>query len=319
MALTRGDLNATLKDLTMIVEDTLVQTRPNLVPLICHVAPSDGAYTKIPIPANVPFPKKFEAERSSQGKNVPVIVTYNQETHELTIDLDSDLVKDSKAYGMDSVVREAAMSMMIYPDYLLSTAVAAGTAAASLAYDGNVFYGATHKYANSGTNNISNLVTQTGTTVPALFDDLSSGITALRGFKDNQGRLLNQVAAIGPENFLIQCPLALEQNIRALLNAEIISQATKSGIQTVAAAGVTNTLRNSAQYFPDGYLTGNTWYLHFIGAPQKPYVFFEDYAAQVSVLGMGSEHEINTNTVRIAIKHRFVLGRHRFDRSLKIG
>ena len=82
-----------------------------------------------------------------------------------------------------------------------------------------------------------------------------------------------------------------------------------------------NVLQGIAGIFPDGYLDAsdaNDWYLHFVGMPQRPFVYFENYPPMVQVLGFGSEHEINTNTVRIAIKHRFVLGYYRFDRSVKI-
>jgi hypothetical protein len=180
---TRGDTNATLKDLTVIAEDTVAQTRPSLVPMLCHMDASGGAYTKVPVPANMAMPRKFEAERASQGKRIPITQTYNQDTYELTIDLDSDLLKDAKAYDFGSLVREAAMSAAQFPDYLLSAAVAAGTA--NNAYDGNPFYGATHKFAADGTTNINNLVTQTAVTVLGIFNDLGSSITATRGFKDN--------------------------------------------------------------------------------------------------------------------------------------
>jgi hypothetical protein len=318
MAMTRGDTNATLKDLTMIAEDTIIQTRPNLVPLLCHNVPEDGAYTKIPTPAVVPFPRKFEGERKSQGKDVVAVQTYNQDTYELTIDIDSDLLRNARAYDYASLVREATISAVIFPDYLLSLAVAAGTAAGSVAYDGNPFYGDTHLFAKAGSNNIDNNLAGTGTSVTQLYTDLGTAIATFRGYLDNQGHLLNPVSALGRDNFLIQCPLSLEQSFRTLLNSEMIPAPVASGIQTVAAAPVTNSLRSAADYFPDGYLTGNSWYLHYIGMPRRPYVYIENYGLQVSVLGFGSEWETNNNAIRIALKQRFVIGYDRFDRSQKI-
>ena len=320
MAVTRGDVNATLKDLTIIAEDTVAMTRPNLYPLICSVKPEDGAYTRIPIPANLPFPKKFEGERSKQGKDVTVVQAYNQDTYELSVELDSDLVKNAKAYEMADIVREATMSAKLFPDYLASQAVINGSS--SKAYDGVNFYGTTHKYANTGSNAINNTVAKTGQTVTQLATDLSSAVTAIRTFLDNQGRLLNPLARQGTDQLLVHCPVALQQPFRQLLNASWIpvsAPVTTSG--TAAAPTGFNSLQGIADIFADGYLDVNsttTWYLHYVGMPQRPFVFLENYGLQVSVLGFGSEYEVQTNKVLIAPKQRFVLGYYRFDRSVKV-
>jgi hypothetical protein len=318
MALTRGDVNATLKDLTMIAEETLIETRPRLHPKICSMKTEDGAYTKVPVPAHVAMPRLFEAERASQGKVVNVVQQYNQSTYELTIDLDSDLVRNAKAYDMSDIVRESSMSMITFPDYLTSLAVIAG--ATNAAYDGVTYYGSTHKYANLGSNSINNTVSATGVTVPLLAADFANAMMAIKSAKDNQGRLLNQLASEGSSNLLIHCPLALEIPFRQLIHQSMIPitvPVTTSG--TAAAPAANNVLQGTADIYADGYLSSaTTWYLHYVGMPQRPFVFIENYAPQVQVLGFGSEHEINTNTVRIALKHRFVLGYYRFDRSVKV-
>ena len=320
MALTRGDTNATLKDLTLIAEDTVAQTRPRLYPLICSMETEEGAYTKIPVAANVAMPRLFEAERASQGKLINVVQNYNQSTYELTIDLDSDLVRNAKAYRYDSVVREATMSAALFPDYLTSKAVIAGTA--NNAYDSNAFYGATHKFAAMGSNNISNLVSKTGVTVSNLQADMASALTKIRTALDNQGRLLNPMACEGQKNLVIHCPAALELSFKQLVRGTInpiTVPVTSSG--TLAVGGSNTAFEGIAEVFADGYLDADSasqWYLHYISMPQRPFVFIENYPLQVSVLGFGSEHEINTNTVRIALKHRFVLGYYRFDRSVRV-
>jgi len=319
MAVTIGDSNAVLKDLTIIAEDTVAQTRPQLHPLICSQVPEDGAYTKIAVAANVPFPRKFEAERSSQGKDVPVVINYDQETYELTIDINSDLLRNAKAYNYADLVREAVMAAVMYPDYSASQLVIAGASTAG--YDGVNFYGTTHKYAKTGSNTINNTVSATGQSVPQLAADFSSALTKIRTFKDNNGRLLNNLAAQGAGQLLIHCPVALEQAFRTMLFGQSIPitvPVTTSG--TLAATG-SNMLTSIAGLFPDGYLdatSATTWYLHYVGMPIKPFVFIENYPVQVRVLGFGTEFETNFNKVRIAMKQRFVLGYHRFDRSVKV-
>lgn len=320
MAVTRGDVNATLKDLTIIAEDTVAETRPMLYPLIASEKAEDGAYTKVPIAANMPFPRKFEGERAEMGKDVTVVQEYDQNTYELTIDLDSDLVKNAKAYDYSDLVREATMAAKLFPDYLSSQLVINGGSTA--AYDGVNFYGTTHKFAKAGPNTINNTVSASGQTVTALATDLGKAIAGIRGFRDNAGRLLNPLASQGKNKLLVHCPVALEQAFRQVLFGSMIPVAapvTTSG--TAAAPAANNVLQGIADIYPDGYLDVNSttaWYLHYVGMPQRPFVFIENYGLQVSVLGFGSEFEINFNKVRIALKHRFVLGYYRFDRSVKV-
>lgn len=320
MAFLAGDRNATLKDLTVIVEDAIIQTRPLLHPLICTDVPEDGAYTKVPIATNMPFPKKFEGERSSQGKDVTVVQTYNQDTYELTIDLDADLVLNSKAWSFSDLVREATMSAIGFPDYLASQMVINGGTTAG--YDGVNFYGSTHKFAKSGSNTIDNTVSKTGSTVPQLWTDVGTCLTKLRTFKDNQGRLINRLTDQGPNQLVIHCPVALEQPFRQLIQGSMIPvpvNVTTSG--TAAAPAMENQLKGIANLVPDGYLDVNsatTWYMHYVGAPMRPFVFIENYGLRANVLGFGSEFQINTNKVRIALQQRFVLGYYRFERSVRV-
>jgi hypothetical protein len=219
---------------------------------------------------------------------------------------------------------------VLFPDYLTSQMVING--AANNGYDAKPFYVATtatqgagtaHNFAATGTNGIINSIAKTGQTVPALLTDISSALTKLRTFLDNQGRLLNPLASQGSDKLVIQCPVAMEQTFRQTIFGSMVPitvPVTTSG--TAAAPVATNTLQGIADIFADGYLDASgvatTWYLHYTGMPQRPFVFIENYGLQVNVLGFGSEHEINTNTVRIALKHRFVLGYYRFDRSIRV-
>ena len=320
MAVIRGDTNAVLKDLTMIAEDTVAETRPSLYPLICSQKAEDGAYTKVPINANLPLPAKFEGERRKMGKNVGVVQEYDQDTYELTIELDSDLVRNAKAYDFSDVVREATMAAKLFPDYQASQMVING--GSKKAYDAVNFYGSTHTFAKTGGNTINNTVSKTGGTVTQLYNDIASAVAAIRGFLDNQGRLLNPLAKQGPGQFVIHCPLALEMPFRQVLFGSMVpvtAPVTSSG--TAAAPAANNVLQGIGDLYPDGYLDINSttaWYLHYVGMPQRPFIFLENYPIQVSVLGFGSEYETLYNKVAICLKHRFVMGYYRFDRSVKV-
>jgi phage major head subunit gpT-like protein len=320
MAATRWDANAVLKDLTLIVEDTVTETRPSLIPQICSVKDPEGAYTKIPVADNVAMPKLFETERSTQGKDITIVQNYNQGTWELTIDLDVDLLKDGKAYDQSDIVREATMSFEQFPDYLCSQLVING--ATQNGYDGITFYGAGHTFAKSGTNTFANTVAATGQTIVALGNDLASAVKTIKTIRDSKGRLLNQQAKYTSADMTIQCSAALEQPFRQLLNLGILPVAAPVTTSGTAAVSGSNIWMGQANLFVDGYLdaasTPNTWYLHYVSRPQRPFVYLEDYPTQVAVLGPTSEYCTNTNKCRIALKRRFVLGYYRTDRSVKV-
>ena len=317
MAATRNDPNAVLKDLTLIVEQTVAQTRPNLHPLICSQKEADGAYTRIPIAANVAMPRKFEGKRSVQGKDITVVPNYSQGTYELTIGLDADLLFDSHAYDASDIVSEAAMSAVQFPDYMTSELVINGSA--SLAYDNVDFYAtAGHSYAATGINPFGNAFANTGQSLTSLAADFQTAIGKIKSVKDNAGRLLNQQAKYGASDLLIQAPVGLEMPFRALLNnafAPVSAPVTTSGTAAVTSS---NIFVGMADLYVDGYLTGNSWYLHYISRPQRPFVFIEDYPMVVQVIGLDSEHCKKNNEVLICIKHRFVLGYYRTDRSIKV-
>lgn len=316
---TRWDPNAVLKDLTLIVEDTVAVTRPNLYPLIASVKEADGAYTRIPIANNVAMPRKFEGERSVQGKDVTIVQSYEQGTYELTIGLDADLLKDGKAYDQSDLVREATMSAVQFPDYLTSQLVINGASQAG--YDGQNFYGSGHKFAGVGTNTFANTVSATGATVVALDTDLASAVAKIQTIKDSSGRLLNQQAKYGRSDLLVHCPVALATPFRKLLNLSSIPVSAPLTTSGTAAVTGDNYWQGQAELFPDGYLDANSttaWYLHYVSRPQRPFVFIEDYGLQVQVLGLDSEHCKKNNQVLICLKHRFVLGYYRTDRSIKV-
>lgn len=125
---------------------------------------------------------------------------------------------------------------------------------------------------------------------------------------------------------MIHCPAALELNFRKILFGSMIPTTvavTTSGTAAATASGMSTLgdLEGIADLFVDGYLDANStteWYLHYIGMPQKPFVFGESYPITARALGFGTEYESRTNRVEIDLKHRFVEGVYRYDRSIAI-
>lgn len=304
-----GDANAVLKDLNAMFEDTVQQTRPSLVPRLCDVKPSDGAYEKYAFPTAVAQPRKWTDQRVPTGVDVNAVYQLNNELYELTLDFKGELLMDSRAYSLESIVREAALSAVLYPDYLLSNLIQDGDGVAALAYDGNPMYGDTHLYGAAGANNIDNKLAGSGATVTALRTDFGAALAALRGYKDNAGRLINQQAAEGRDQLVVHCPLAMLQEWQQVLNT--------SWYPVLSGAAGESVLKGAAEPIGDGYLTdANDWYLHYVGMPMRPYIMQEREPLQTSVLGYESEHYKNTGTVRIVSRHRFKIGYFAFYRSV---
>jgi hypothetical protein len=212
------------------------------------------------------------------------------------------------------------MSAKIFPNYNLTKNVIIGN---GNAYDGHAFYYATHYWANTGTNAINNTISATGQTPTALMTDLNSAFARMGTFLDNQGRLLNPMLAWGSKNLVIHCPMALEMAFRQVIFSSIVPIAIPGTASSAMSATAWKDLGldGIAQIYADGYLdatSATTWYLDYVGMPQRPFVFSESYGLIAKALGFGSEFETNKNQVRIALKHRFVEGFYRFDRSIKV-
>lgn len=325
-----GDTNATLLDLTRIVEAEIMEADDPLYPKICSdVKSADEAYVKIPIQTKVAFPVLFDGEREPTSTEVAVVQEYVKATYALTLDYNSDLMRESKAYTFEEKTQEGTISAKIFPSYNLTVnVVEAGTT--NLAFDGVAFYSSTGHYWPGGPKTsgylINNKVSATGQTVAALQTDLNTAVSRMRTFVDNQNRLLNPRLRYGADQLIIHCPVALEVPFRQVLFNSlnpITASVTTSGTNAVTGSGIKEIgLNGIATLVPDGYLdlTSTTaWYLHYVGAPQRPFVWAESYGLQSKALGFGSEFESNTNRVRINLKHRWVQGYYRFDRSIRIG
>ncbi len=326
-----GDTNATLKDLTVLAEAAIEEAVDPLYPKICSdIKSADEAYIKIPIQTKAAFPVKFDGEREDTSTEVNIVQQYDKATYALTMDYDSDLMRESKAYTFSEKTQEGAMSSKIFPNYNLTKNI---IIANPTAYDGLAFYstagsaGTRHSWAGAKKNLFYNAIAATGTSITQLWTDLQSAVALMMTFLDDKGRLLNPQIQYGASELVIHCPVALMAPFTQLIHSSIIPQAapvTSSGTAAVSANGPggLSPFRGIATLVPDGYLDTDSvsrWYLHYVGRPQRPFVYSESYGLQTVALGFGTEFETNTNKVRIAAKHRFVEGVYRFDRSIKIG
>ena len=338
-----GDSNAVLKDLTEIAEAEIMDRKRELYPLVTtDLEAADQAYVKIPIQTKVAFPTLFDGEEEDTSTEVSAVPEYSMATYALRLGYSADLMRESKAYSMASKTQEGTMSAKMFPSYYFTTSVltynggggSANTASGPTAWDGKQFYVAAnatgtaqHFWANSK-NGIVNSIASTGTTLTALWADLQTAFQKLGTFLDNQGRLLNPQVEFGVNDFVIHCPVALRTAFQQLLHGGFIPISAPVTTQGTAAVTGSGPATMPAQFggvadiFADGYLdpvSTTRWYLHYVGMPQRPFVWGQSYGLQGRALGMGTEYETRTNRVAIVLKHRFLLGTYRFDRSIRVG
>ena len=319
-----GDSNATLKDQTLIVEAELMGEEQQLHPLICSEPNTeDEAYVKIPIQTRVAWPSLFDGERKPTSTDVNVIAQYNKGTYELTMEYDADLMREAKSYTFSEKTQEGAISFKDWASYSLIQNVIVPNINA---YDGKTFYATNHLWANAGTNTINNTVAKTGQSPTALWNDFQTAYSQMMTFLDDKGRKLNPRIKYGPKNLLIHAPAALGPAFIQMLRQTVMGisvPVTTSGTAAVGASGPSTIgeFQGIADLFVDGYLDAHsttTWYLHYIGMPQRPFLYTESYPLQFSALGYGTEYERLKNRVAILGKHRWVEGTYRFDRSIRV-
>jgi len=176
-------------------------------------------------------------------------------SYESTLGVDRDDMEDDQLGGVKLRINDLAKRAKTHPRKLFYDALIAG--ATNLCYDGQAFFSTSHSEGDSGTQ--SNLLTGTGSTVAQLKVDLNAAISAMRSYKDDQGEPFNE----GEMKLKIVAPVALEGNLRELLNAQIISNTT-------------NTLKGIASLELSSRLTdANDWYLINTAGAVKPFIMQE--------------------------------------------
>ncbi len=309
MAATIQDSQAIAKDLHARFDAILSEPRDPLHPKICTTVPSDGAYEKYAEITRIPFPKKWTDERAPQGVDVTNTLTVENNTYELTVDIDENLVEDAKAWELNNFVAEVADRAVELPDKLCSALVEAGATAGSVGINGSTFYSTSQAFAG-GANTFSNKLTGTGTTLIQLKTDFYAAVAAMKTWLDNEGGLINRQLKEGKGKLVVQCHPSIANTFDELLTATW-------GPALTGASGE-NINRDRAEVFADGYLTdANDWYLHYTGGVTRPFIFQQRRAMRNGILGPGSEFCINTRKIRLWADWRFRLAYMFYYRTVK--
>jgi len=308
-----GDSLAIAKDLNARFTNIINKPRVPLYTKICETVPSDGAFEKYPMVTQLPFPKQWNDIRTPEGIRVTSVLEVDNLRYSMSVQMDTNLVNDSKAYTLNTIVDQAANRCVEFPDKLSSALVEAGANAGTkdIADPAVAFYATTHQYAGTGGNTISNKLTGTGVTLTTVQTDLFAAMAALKTMKDNEGGLINGDIPVTKENFIIQCHPNMEGVFRQVLNT--------SWLPLLTGASGENVLKGTADIFVDGYLTDvNDWYLHCVGMQQRPFIFQEREAMRSKLYTSENSytHDFN-DMIEILVKWRFAFAYAFFFRSIK--
>ena len=223
-------------------------------PRVAMEAPSEGAEENYQWLGDVPSIKEWiDSKTLEQLRGFQY--TIRNKDWEGTITVDRNDIEDDRLGIYRPRIIELGQEAKRHPEELVSTTRRAGVT--ELCYDGQFFYDTDHVIGKSGT--LSNKLTGTGATLAQVKVDFTVARKTLRNFKNDQGKPF--IRRAGKLALLCTIPADLEGVFEELANATLISNTT-------------NVLKGAFDYQIDPYLTdANDWYLDYIGAPIKPFVF----------------------------------------------
>jgi phage major head subunit gpT-like protein len=137
----------------------------------------------------VPQMREWGTGRLAKGLRVESYDVTNLK-YESTLEIDRDEIADDQTGQIRMRINELAMRAATHKDYLLANLLMNGESAGYLAYDGQIFFSASHVSGNSGT--LSNVITPAATdadvpTAAEFRNSLGQAVTRMMSFKDDQG------------------------------------------------------------------------------------------------------------------------------------
>lgn len=223
------------------------------------------------------------------------IVVYNGEYGAQLAVKDKDWRRD-KTRQIETRVGDLATATVEHWGEKMSAALE--TANATAGYDSSYFFATDHSEGSSGTqsNYITNSTVEAlnttnanSPTIGEFAQAVNDLLPILLGFKDNQGKPLNQ----GMSKVLVMVPVNMAGTASAALTAAKIEAPSGTGsidnplnyFRTQAAG------KFALEAMPNPYLTDKSMiYLFRTDGGTRPFIRQEEVAPQMSVLGPGSDH-----------------------------
>ena len=239
----------------------------------------------------LPQVREFGAGRVATGLRSESYDIRNQK-YESTLEVDRDEISDDQTGQINIRVAEMAEAAATHKDYLIGQLLTSGADAASLAYDGNPFFYATHASGASG--NQSNTLTfnatdHTNVTSAEFRSAVIQALASMMGYKDDQGR-----------------PMSLNgKGLVAVVPPQLYGAALEAMSATMLA-NTTNVFAGLARVISFPYLTnGAKWYLLKTDRKVRPFIFQDREPIEFNALTENSEEGFKTEKFLYGVRARY--------------
>lgn len=229
---------------------------PVVWPMIAMLVPSTSKQNDYSWLSRFPKMRKWIAEKFIKSLEAQSYTIENDD-FEATVEVDRNDIEDDILGIYGPMAQEAGFSAKQLPDEIVMDLVNNGFV--NLAYDGQFFFDTDHPVGDPvvSVSNKGTVKLKTDTLANAQAS-IGAGRTAIRKFKDDEGRPLNLV----PDTLLV--PPALEDTANTLMTVDRLED------------GKPNPYKGTLKVVVDGRLTSDTaWFLLVTSRPVKPFIYQE--------------------------------------------
>lgn len=322
----RGDANAELRGIAALIEQMPVVVQPVIMPLICQQVASTRSYEEFVHVNAVPKVQK-RAPGAIGGGRTSIKQTITVDTYEVEMEIDGDSYDDAQMAIYSGIASELAVALILSADELVTTNLV-GIGSTLTCFDNQNFYDTDHTWPN-GEFTTSQVNYQTGTGVGGdnIENDFYLALNAMQLWKDDRGRLRIPASdLLSTDSLMVHHPVGLNQMMHRVFGATPSGEpfnitSTSAPFSSATAPFMrTSALSGRALHIADGYLTGNSWYVHNVknAGGFKPFAFLDREGPRVEILAKGTEHFTKNRTVLIKGTRRFGLGVLRPERSQQV-
>jgi len=285
---TRDFLEATFTGFKSLFEKSFSVAEP-LYPRLATVVDSSSDKESYNWLGNVPALREWTDERVPGALRTHEYEIPNRK-YEATIEVDRETFEDDRLGQVKPRIEELALRAACHPDELVVGLLNGGFA--TECYDGAYFFDSTHSEGDSGTQ--SNLLS-------AALDaaGLEAAITAMMGFKDDQGKPLGvkpDTLLVGPDNFF---------TAREILNSVSIVVAGSTDVEKPAG----NPLSGMLNLEVSPFVEEGKWFVMATGYPVRPLIMQWRIRPEfTAVTNPSDEYVFSTDVFKYGVRSRLGAG-----------
>lgn len=292
MALDTATAVAALRDLTATFDRTVTAANP-FYPTVSTVVQSTGADEKYGWLGAMPGMREWLGERKFKELRGTTYELTNKHW-ESSLNIRKTDISDSRMGLYGAVMQDLANEAAHHPDELLSSVLVAGETATG--HDGQSFFDTDHSWGDSGTqsNDLTSDVTTTSAPTATEFRTaFRASVTALLGFKNDQGKPLVRPLIGRMDNLIAMVPPNMRDAAHEAFESTIISNSS-------------NVVIDRPTIVVNPYLTATAkFYTFYVGGSLKPFVFQAREPLSRDTKGLD---DLETKFVKFMTEARYNLG-----------